>query len=97
MTRTWSSSSYSGAVCGQPAGLVMSASGGLLLRAGTQLPLQARAGDILFTGDVLATQNSATVLFCPEKAILSLQAKTELSLRQSSSRSEPARWPRRSR
>ena len=67
-----------GVVCGQPIGLVMSATGALLLRAGTQLPLQARAGDILFTGDVLATQNSATVLFCPEKAILSLQAKTEV-------------------
>jgi tetratricopeptide (TPR) repeat protein len=62
----------------QPAGLVMSVTGGLLLRAGTQLPLQARAGDVLFPGDVLATQNSATVLFCPEKAIVSLEAKTEV-------------------
>ncbi|MCW5978047.1 MAG: tetratricopeptide repeat protein [Bryobacteraceae bacterium] len=66
----------------QPAGLVLSATGGLLLRSGAQLPLQARAGDILFPGDVVAAQESASVLFCPEKAILSLQAKTEVLVEQ---------------
>lgn len=71
-----------GTAAAQPAGLIMSSKGGLLLRAGTQLPLQARAGDILFPGDVVAAQESATILFCPEKAMVSLQAKTEVLVEQ---------------
>ncbi|HSB13906.1 MAG TPA: hypothetical protein VLE22_05570, partial [Bryobacteraceae bacterium] len=63
----------------QPAGVILSITGGLLRRAGTQLALTAKSGDILFPGDALATQNTpAAILFCPEKSLLTLQAQTEV-------------------
>ncbi len=40
----------------EPVGLVLSAAGSKLLRADTETPLGARAGDLLFAGDGLSTE-----------------------------------------
>src|SRR5438270_3057149 len=63
----------------QPVGLVLSAGGSKLLRADAETPLAARAGDLLFSGDGLRTENSsASFLFCPAKAIDTLSASGEV-------------------
>jgi tetratricopeptide (TPR) repeat protein len=51
----------------QPVGLVLTSKGGMLLRSGTNLPLGAKPGDILFSGDSLQSDagGSAVFLFCP--------------------------------
>src|SRR5262249_55839852 len=52
----------------QPVGLVLTSDGLKLLRQGANLPLEARPGDLLFTGDTLqAGSGTATFLFCPDK------------------------------
>ncbi len=62
----------------QPVGLIVSASNAKLLRANTETPLAARAGDILFAGDALRTDASpATFLFCPAKSSESLAPNGE--------------------
>ena len=54
------------AVPEEPVGLVLNPGGGQLLRAGTETPLAARSGDLLFSGDGLRTSaNAASFLFCP--------------------------------
>ena len=45
----------------EPVGLVLSAAGSKLLRADTETPLGARAGDLLFAGDGLRTETSAAL------------------------------------
>src|SRR6476619_2627644 len=56
-----------------PVGLVLTAAGGQLLRAGTETPIGARAGDLLFTGDGLRSGSAAaTFLFCPSKTLNTL-------------------------
>jgi tetratricopeptide (TPR) repeat protein len=65
----------------QPVGLIMTPGGGKLLRAGNELPLTAKAGDILFAGDSLRSESEAlSFLFCPEKSLQSLPPKTEVVL-----------------
>src|SRR5579862_2431886 len=65
----------------QPVGLVLSAGGSKLLRADTETPLAARAGDLLFSGDGLRTDTgAASFLFCPSKAIETLSASGEVRL-----------------
>ncbi len=65
----------------QPVGLVLSANGSKLLRADTETPLAARAGDLLFSGDGLRTDTgAASFLFCPAKAIETLSPSGEVRL-----------------
>jgi tetratricopeptide (TPR) repeat protein len=62
-----------------PVGLVLQAGGSKLLRANTETPLAARAGDLLFTGDGLRTETApASFLFCPAKAIDTLTPSGEI-------------------
>src|SRR5437868_2721417 len=50
----------------EPVGLILSTMGGKLLRADTETPLAARAGDLLFAGDGIKTDTGSTAfLFCP--------------------------------
>ena len=52
----------------EPVGLVLGAGGGKVLRASTETPLAARAGDILFAGDSLQSGGAPTsFLYCPNK------------------------------
>src|SRR5579862_8591448 len=63
----------------EPVGLVLSTMGGKLLRANTETPLAARAGDLLFAGDGLRTEaGPASFLFCPAKAIDTLSPAGEV-------------------
>ncbi|MGD0437761.1 MAG: tetratricopeptide repeat protein [Bryobacteraceae bacterium] len=63
----------------EPVGLILSAPGGKLLRADTETPLDARSGDLLFSGDGLRTDTgSASFLFCPAKAIETLGPSSEV-------------------
>jgi protein O-mannosyl-transferase len=63
----------------EPVGLVLSATGSKLLRADTETPLDARAGDLLFAGDGLRTESGpASFLFCPGKVLDTLTASGEV-------------------
>ncbi len=65
----------------EPVGLILSGTGSKLLRADTETPLGARAGDLLFSGDGLRTESSpASFLFCPAKAIDTLGPAGEVRL-----------------
>ena len=65
----------------EPVGLVLSAGGSKLLRADTETPLSARAGDLLFAGDGLRTESAAaSFLFCPSKALDTLGPAGEVRL-----------------
>ena len=65
----------------EPVGLVLSPAGSKLLRADTETPLGARAGDLLFAGDGLRTESSAaSFLFCPSKALDTLGPSGEVRL-----------------
>jgi tetratricopeptide (TPR) repeat protein len=71
------------ALCAQPlerpVGLVLSAGGGRLLRAGTELPLSAADGDVLYSGDALISLDKpATALFCPESVSVRLDPNSHL-------------------
>src|ERR1051325_11354607 len=60
-------------------GLVLSPGSAQLLKAGTETPLSAKAGDILATGDGLRTGDAeAKFLFCPSKTIQTLSASGEM-------------------
>lgn len=64
-----------------PVGLVLNAGGGKILRANTETPLAARAGDLLFSGDGIRTESAAaSFLFCPSKAIETLSQAGEVRL-----------------
>jgi tetratricopeptide (TPR) repeat protein len=64
-----------------PVGLILIPGGARLLRAETETPLAARAGDILFAGDALRTQAApATFLFCPAKVSQTLAPSSEVVL-----------------
>jgi len=59
-----------GAPLDQPVGLMLSAGGSRILRAGTETPLASEAGDLLFVGDEVRTKDApASFLFCPGKTI----------------------------
>src|SRR4051794_38525179 len=63
----------------EPVGLILSPGGGKLLRANTETPLEARAGDLLFSGDGLRTAaGPASFLFCPAKTLDTLSASGEV-------------------
>jgi Tfp pilus assembly protein PilF len=65
----------------EPVGLILGAAGGKVLRANTETPLAARAGDILFSGDSLkAIGSPASFLYCPAKASQTLDAGGEVLL-----------------
>ncbi len=55
-------------------GLVLLPGGGKVLRAGSETPLAARAGDILFAGDALRVDGAAaSFLYCPNKTSQTLE------------------------
>jgi tetratricopeptide (TPR) repeat protein len=65
----------------EPVGLVLSATGSKLLRADTETPLEARPGDLLFSGDSLRTESGpASFLFCPAKTLDTLMPSGEVRL-----------------
>jgi len=65
----------------EPVGLILSATGSKLLRADTETPLDARAGDLLFSGDGLKTEGGpASFLFCPGKVLDTLTPSGEVRL-----------------
>ena len=65
----------------EPVRLVLSTTGGKLLRADTETPLAARPGDLLFAGDGLRTEaGPASFLFCPGKALDTLTPSGEARL-----------------
>jgi len=58
---------------------------GKVLRANTETPLAARAGDILFSGDAVeAIGAPANFLYCPAKSSQTLAAGEKFSLTRSS-------------
>ncbi|HXB73220.1 MAG TPA: tetratricopeptide repeat protein [Candidatus Acidoferrales bacterium] len=62
-----------------PHALILAASGAHLLRAGSELPLSARPGEILFAGDDLRVDGgSATILSCTAKSQQTLSADADL-------------------
>jgi tetratricopeptide (TPR) repeat protein len=65
----------------QPVGLVMMPGDAQVVRAGSELPLKAKAGEVLFAGDALRSGASpATFLYCPEKASQTIEPKTDALL-----------------
>lgn len=65
----------------EPVGLILTAPGSKVLRANTETPLAARAGDILFSGDSLrAVGSPANFLYCPGKSSQTLDAGGEVLL-----------------
>jgi tetratricopeptide (TPR) repeat protein len=63
----------------EPVGLLLSATGSTVLRSGTETPLAARAGDILFAGDELRTVSGpAGFLYCPGKTSQTLDQGGDL-------------------
>jgi tetratricopeptide (TPR) repeat protein len=65
----------------EPVGLILSAPDGKVLRANTETPLAARAGDILFSGDSLrAIGSPANFLYCPGKSSQTLDSGGEVLL-----------------
>jgi tetratricopeptide (TPR) repeat protein len=64
-----------------PVGLVLSAGGGKLLRAGTETAIAARPGDVLFVGDAVRAEGApSSFLFCPGKTSQTLGAGGEVRL-----------------
>src|SRR5258706_2367338 len=62
-------------------GLILNPGGAKLLKAGTETPLEARAGDLLYAGDGLRTAaGPAQFLFCPSKTIQLLSPSGEMRL-----------------
>src|ERR1700733_951935 len=66
----------------QPIGLVVRSVGAQLRRARSALPLAAKSGDVLFSGDSLitGTGSSATFLYCPENLSMRLDSASEAVL-----------------
>ena len=78
---TWAPVAWADAPKEDPVGLVLNPGGGKLLRANTETPLAARAGDLLFSGDGLRTEGTAaSFLFCPGKSLDTLSAAGEVRL-----------------
>ena len=62
-------------------GLVLAPGGSKVLRTGTETPLAARAGDILFSGDALRSEGApASFLYCPLKTSQTLDQGGEVIL-----------------
>jgi len=63
----------------EPVGLVLAAAGSKVLRANSETPLAARAGDIIFSGDELKAETGASsFLYCPNKTSETLDAGGDL-------------------
>src|SRR5437016_2667192 len=63
-----------------PVGLVLIPGGSSIVPAHSETALTAKAGEILFAGDVLRTSSSpATFLFCPAKSSDTAAPSTELA------------------
>jgi tetratricopeptide (TPR) repeat protein len=69
------------AVSEEPVGLILAPGGAKVLRASSETPLAARAGDVLFAGDALRADTGApSFLYCPGKVNQSLEPNTEVLL-----------------
>ena len=78
----------------QPLGLILEAREARVLRAGAELALTARNGDLLFAGDSVSVEGGAMrLLFCPEKVDLMLQAPAEVAVRERALRIRADRSP----
>lgn len=67
-----------------PVGLVLLPGASKLVRANTQSAIAAKAGDILFTGDVLRSEAAAaSFLYCPAKTSTTLAPASEVLLEAS--------------
>ncbi|HVW86895.1 MAG TPA: caspase family protein, partial [Bryobacteraceae bacterium] len=65
----------------EPVGLVLNPAGSKVLRANSETPLAARAGDILFAGDALRSETAAaSFLYCPAKTSQMLDQGSEVIL-----------------
>ncbi len=65
----------------QPVGLLLNPGGAQLVRAGNELAMAAKPGEVLFSGDRLKTAaGAASFLFCPEKSSVSLDANSDALL-----------------
>ena len=63
----------------EPLGLMLAANGATLTRSGTQTPLTAKSGELIFAGDLLrAESGSVSFLYCPGKVSHTLNAPGEL-------------------
>ena len=63
----------------QPLGLVLSPGDGKVVRAGSVLPLAARTGDMIFSGDSLrSAEKPLSFLFCPDQARESISPKADV-------------------
>jgi tetratricopeptide (TPR) repeat protein len=68
----------------QALGLALSANGSLLYRAGVELPLLLKAGDVLFEGDrLVASGDQPRLLFCPARQDVALTSDAQLTVEAS--------------
>src|SRR5580658_6008672 len=62
-------------------GLILAPGSAKVLRTGTETPLAARAGDVLFSGDDLRSEGTpASFLYCPQKTSQTLDQGGEVVL-----------------
>jgi hypothetical protein len=65
----------------EPVGLMLTPAEAVLVRDGSSSPVKARAGDLLYAGDVIRSAGfAATFLYCPGKSTLTLAPSTEVLL-----------------
>lgn len=70
----------------QPVGVILSGTKSQLIRAGTETPLSAKPGELLFAGDGLETTGAAaSFVFCPAKVIRTLLPDSYVQLETSRS------------
>lgn len=63
----------------EPVGLLLSSTGGKVLRANSETPLAARPGDVIFSGDELKAETGASsYLYCPAKQSQSVDQGADL-------------------
>ncbi|HVW07555.1 MAG TPA: tetratricopeptide repeat protein [Bryobacteraceae bacterium] len=63
----------------EPVGLLLTSTGGKVLRANTETPLASRAGDVIFSGDELKAETGASsFLYCPAKQSESVDQGSDL-------------------
>lgn len=64
-----------------PVGLILLPGAGKLVRANTQTAIAAKAGDVLFSGDVLRSETApASFLYCPAKTSTTIAPSSEVLL-----------------
>ncbi|HVY95009.1 MAG TPA: caspase family protein, partial [Bryobacteraceae bacterium] len=63
----------------EPVGLLLTSTGGKVLRQNTETPLAARPGDVIFSGDELKAETGASsYLYCPAKQSQSVDQGADL-------------------